>query len=135
MNRWKMHKLGFLNFWLYDQEEFLLENGRILLRGNNGPGKSIAKKSSIPLTQEANGRQELLDPLGFTEKKRDFYLLGALRTPKRRPGICTWSSKRRTWRNISPSESGCGQNAGAESTNGDSTSAMAANWPQWRSAL
>ena len=24
MNRWKMNKLGFLNFWLYDQEEFSL---------------------------------------------------------------------------------------------------------------
>ena len=33
MNRWKMHKLGFLNFWLYDQEEFLIQNGHLLLRG------------------------------------------------------------------------------------------------------
>lgn len=33
MGRWKMNKLGFLNFWLYDQEEFYLNDGHILLRG------------------------------------------------------------------------------------------------------
>ena len=48
MNRWKMHKLGFLNFWLYDQEEFLIQNGHILLRGDNASGKSITTQSFIP---------------------------------------------------------------------------------------
>jgi len=76
MNRWKMHKLGFLNFWLYDQEEFLLENGRILLRGNNGAGKSIATQSFIPFILDGNRRPERLDPFGSTAKKMDFYLLG-----------------------------------------------------------
>ena len=33
MIRWKMNKLGFLNSWLYDEEEFPLHNGHILLRG------------------------------------------------------------------------------------------------------
>lgn len=76
MNRWKMHKLGFLNFWLYDQEEFLLENGRILLRGNNGAGKSITTQSFIPFILDGNRRPERLDPFGSTAKKMDFYLLG-----------------------------------------------------------
>ncbi len=30
MSRWKMNKLGFLNFWLYDQEEFPIQDGHIL---------------------------------------------------------------------------------------------------------
>ena len=41
MNCWRMNKMGFLHFWLYDLEEFPLQNGHILLRGNNGSGKSI----------------------------------------------------------------------------------------------
>lgn len=76
MNRWKMNKLGFLNFWLYDQEEFLLENGRILLRGNNGAGKSITTQSFIPFILDGNRRPERLDPFGSSAKKMDFYLLG-----------------------------------------------------------
>ena len=76
MDRWRMHKLGFLNFWLYDQEEFLLENGHILLRGNNGAGKSITTQSFIPFILDGNRRPERLDPFGSTAKKMDFYLLG-----------------------------------------------------------
>ena len=76
MNRWKMHKLGFLNFWLYDQEEFLLDNGHILLRGNNGAGKSITTQSFITFILDGNRRPERLDPFGSTAKKMDFYLLG-----------------------------------------------------------
>ena len=68
--------MGFLNFWLYDQEEFLLENGRILLRGNNGAGKSITTQSFIPFILDGNRRPERLDPFGSTAKKMDFYLLG-----------------------------------------------------------
>ena len=47
MNRWKMNKLGFLNFWLYDQEEFSLHDGHILLRGSNAAGKSITTQTFI----------------------------------------------------------------------------------------
>ena len=31
--RWRMNKLGFVNFWLYDWEEFPFSEGRLLLRG------------------------------------------------------------------------------------------------------
>ena len=48
MNRWKMHRLGFLNFWLYDCEEFWIRDGHFLLRGNNASGKSITTQSFIP---------------------------------------------------------------------------------------
>ena len=40
-SRWKMNRIGFVNFWLYDEEDFWFENGRLLLRGQNGSGKSI----------------------------------------------------------------------------------------------
>ena len=40
--RWKMNRIGFVNFWLYDEEDFEFEDGKLLLRGQNGSGKSIA---------------------------------------------------------------------------------------------
>ena len=30
-DRWKMHRIGFVNFWLYDEEEFEFEDGKLLL--------------------------------------------------------------------------------------------------------
>lgn len=76
MSRWKMNKLGFLNFWLYDQEEFPLHNGHILLRGNNAAGKSITTQSFIPFILDGDRRPERLDPFGSRDRKMEFYLLG-----------------------------------------------------------
>ena len=45
MNRWKMHKLGFLNFWLYDQEEFMIRDGHILLRAIMPPENPLRLKA------------------------------------------------------------------------------------------
>jgi len=71
-----MNKLGFLNFWLYDQEEFSLQDGHILLRGNNGAGKSITTQSFVPFILDGDKRPERLDPFGTRARKMEFYLLG-----------------------------------------------------------
>ena len=76
MNRWKMNKLGFLNFWLYDQEEFSLHDGHILLRGSNAAGKSITTQSFIPFLLDGDKSPQRLDPFGSRERKMEFYLLG-----------------------------------------------------------
>lgn len=69
-------KSGFLNFWLYDQEEFYLNDGHILLRGNNAAGKSITTQSFVPFILDGNRSPERLDPFGTRDRKMDFYLLG-----------------------------------------------------------
>ncbi len=76
MDRWKMHKLGFLNFWLYDKEEFVLDNGHILLRGSNASGKSNTTQSFIHFLLDANKSTERLATLGSRDRKMDYYLLG-----------------------------------------------------------
>ncbi|WP_087065670.1 TIGR02680 family protein [Intestinibacillus massiliensis] len=76
MNRWRMHKLGFLNFWLYDREEFILDSGHLLLRGDNASGKSITTQSFIPFLLDGNKSPERLDPFGSRDRKMDYYLLG-----------------------------------------------------------
>ena len=76
MARWKIHKLGFLNFWLYDEEEFILDDGHILLRGNNASGKSITTQSFIPFLLDGNRRPERFDSFGSRDRKMEFYLLG-----------------------------------------------------------
>lgn len=76
MEQWKMHRLGFRNFWLYDKEDFVVEDGHLLLRGNNASGKSITTQSFIPFILDGNRSPERLDPFGSRDRKMDFYLLG-----------------------------------------------------------
>jgi hypothetical protein len=46
--RWQPLRLGLVDFFYYDQEEFAFRDGRLLLRGNNGTGKSRRTASSSP---------------------------------------------------------------------------------------
>lgn len=76
MEQWKMHRLGFRNFWLYDKEDFIIEDGHLLLRGSNASGKSITTQSFIPFILDGNRSPERLDPFGSRDRKMDYYLLG-----------------------------------------------------------
>lgn len=76
MEQWKMHRLGFRNFWLYDKEDFIIEDGHLLLRGSNASGKSITTQSFIPFMLDGNRSPERLDPFGSRDRKMDYYLIG-----------------------------------------------------------
>lgn len=72
---WQISKAGFLNFWYYDDQIFEFENGRLLLRGSNGSGKSVTMQSLIPLLLDGDRRPERLDPFGSKARKLESYLL------------------------------------------------------------
>lgn len=46
-NKWQMYRAGILNYWYYDEAEFDFSDGRLLLRGSNGSGKSVTMQSLI----------------------------------------------------------------------------------------
>ena len=75
-NRWKMNRMGFVNFWLYDEETFDLCDGKILLRGQNGAGKSIATQSFIPFILDGDRTPRRLDPFGSSDRRMEYYFLG-----------------------------------------------------------
>ncbi len=75
-NRWTINKIGLINFWYYDEQEFLFSNGKLLLRGSNGSGKSVTMQSFIPLLFDGNKSPERLDPFGSRARKLENYLLG-----------------------------------------------------------
>lgn len=70
-----MNRIGLLDFWYYDEEEFYFLDGRMLLRGSNGSGKSVTMQSFIPLLLDGNMRPERLDPFGSNARKMKNYLL------------------------------------------------------------
>lgn len=74
-SKWQLSRVGLVNFWYYDEEEFSFQNGRMLLRGANGSGKSVTMQSFIPLLLDGNMRPERLDPFGSNARKMENYLL------------------------------------------------------------
>lgn len=74
-SRWQMNRIGLIDFWYYDEEEFAFADGRMLLRGSNGSGKSVTMQSFIPLILDGNMRPERLDPFGSRARKMENYLL------------------------------------------------------------
>lgn len=72
----KAMKLGLINFWFYDEEEYEFYDGKLLLRGSNGSGKSVTLQSFIPLIMDANKSPKRLDTFGGSDKHIDYYILG-----------------------------------------------------------
>lgn len=75
-NRWRMNRIGLINFWLYDKEEFEFEDGKLLLRGQNGSGKSITTQSFIPFILDGDRSPSRLDPFGTSDRRMEYYFLG-----------------------------------------------------------
>ncbi|MBP1564553.1 MAG: hypothetical protein J6A58_02205 [Oscillospiraceae bacterium] len=82
MERWQMNRLGFVNFWLYDTDVFPLKDGKLLLRGTNGSGKSITTQSFIPFILDGDKQPSRLDPFGSKDRKMSWYLIGDAETGK-----------------------------------------------------
>ncbi len=75
VSQWHMHRLGLVDFWCYDNDEFYFNQGHMLLRGSNGSGKSVTMQSMIPLLLDGNRSSERLDPFGSRARTLDTYLI------------------------------------------------------------
>nr|WP_222108892.1 TIGR02680 family protein [Streptomyces cupreus] len=51
-----MHRAGIRNVWQYDEQEFVFGDGRLLLRGKNGAGKSKALEMLLPYLLDGDAR-------------------------------------------------------------------------------
>lgn len=75
-DRFQMKRIGFVNFWLYDEEEFEFVDGKLLLRGQNASGKSITTQSFIPFILDGDRTPSRLDPFGSSDRRMEYYFLG-----------------------------------------------------------
>ncbi len=74
--RWQLNRAGLFNFWYYDNEEFHFANGKLLLRGSNGSGKSVTMQSLITVLLDGKKSPDRLDPFGSKARRMEDYLLG-----------------------------------------------------------
>ncbi len=91
---WIINKAGLIDFWYYDQQEFSFLDGRMLLRGSNGSGKSVTMQSFIPLLLDGNMRPERLDPFGSRARKMENYMLEEDDSREERTGYLYMEFKR-----------------------------------------
>jgi uncharacterized protein (TIGR02680 family) len=74
--RWKPTRAGILNVWRYHDETLQFHNGRLLLRGPNGTGKSKALEVLLPFLFDASLRPNRLSTFGGSERTMYWNLMG-----------------------------------------------------------
>jgi uncharacterized protein (TIGR02680 family) len=74
--RWVPSRAGILNVWRYYDEVFEFHHGRLLLRGQNGTGKSKALELLLPFLFDANLRANRLSTFGTAERTMHWNLMG-----------------------------------------------------------
>lgn len=73
--RWQPLRLGLVELFHYDSEEFWFRDGHLLLRGNNGTGKSKVLSLTLPFLFDAQLRSSRVEPDGDSGKKMAWNLL------------------------------------------------------------
>jgi uncharacterized protein (TIGR02680 family) len=73
--RWQPIRGGLLNIYRYDYEEFRYEQGRLLLRGDNGTGKSRVLALQLPFLLDGEVAPHRLEPDGDPAKRIEWNLL------------------------------------------------------------
>jgi uncharacterized protein (TIGR02680 family) len=73
--RWQPLRLGLVELFHYDSEEFWFRDGHLLLRGNNGTGKSKVLSLTLPFLLDAQLKSSRIEPDGDSGKKMSWNLL------------------------------------------------------------
>jgi uncharacterized protein (TIGR02680 family) len=73
--RWKPLRAGLVDLFYYDQEEFWFYDGRLLLRGNNGTGKSKVLALMLPFLLDGDLAPHRVEPDGDRQKRMEWNLL------------------------------------------------------------
>lgn len=73
--RWQPLRIGLVELFHYDSEEFWFRDGHLLLRGNNGTGKSKVLSLTLPFLFDASIKSSRIEPDGDASKKMAWNLL------------------------------------------------------------
>jgi len=73
--RWQPLRAGLVDVFYYDQEEFWFRDGRLLLRGNNGTGKSKVLALMLPFLLDGELAAHRVEPDADPKKRMEWNLL------------------------------------------------------------
>lgn len=69
--RWQPLRAGLVDIFYYDYQEFWFRDGRLLLRGNNGTGKSKVLALTLPFLLDGRTLPSRVEPDGDIQKKME----------------------------------------------------------------
>lgn len=72
--RWKPQRAGLFNIWEYDDQVFDFGDGRLVLRGRNGSGKSNALSLLFPFLFDGVMSAARMDPMGGARSMKSLLL-------------------------------------------------------------
>ena len=73
--RWQPLRLGLVDLFYYDDEQFWFHDGRLLLRGNNGTGKSKVLALTLPFLLDGSIASRRVEPDADPKKRMEWNLL------------------------------------------------------------
>ncbi|MFI9784174.1 TIGR02680 family protein [Kitasatospora sp. NPDC051984] len=73
--RWQPLRVGLVDLFYYDVEEFHFHDGRLLLRGNNGTGKSKVLALTLPFLLDGDLSPHRVEPDADPKKRMEWNLL------------------------------------------------------------
>lgn len=95
-SRWQPLRLGLIDLFYYDDEQFWFHDGRLLLRGNNGTGKSKVLALTLPFLLDGSTQPRRVEPDADPKKRMDWnLLLGGAHSSTERTGY-SWVEFGRT---------------------------------------
>ncbi|MDP5184830.1 SbcC/MukB-like Walker B domain-containing protein [Blastococcus sp. BMG 814] len=81
--RWEPLRAGIVNLFRYDEQTFTFHRGRLLIRGNNGSGKSMALEVLLPFVFDADLTPSKLSTFGGNNRNMYLWLIGFDKTGTR----------------------------------------------------
>lgn len=75
LSRWQPLRVGIVNLWEYDNAEFWFADGRLVLRGGNGAGKTKVLELTTLMLLRGEVGPSVLDPFGSQHRTMRFNLL------------------------------------------------------------
>ncbi len=73
--RWQPLRGGLMDLYYYEDQQFRYEDGRLLLRGNNGTGKSRVLALQLPFLLDGEINPARVEPDGDQSKRIEWHLL------------------------------------------------------------
>ncbi|MEV2225107.1 TIGR02680 family protein [Nocardia vinacea] len=121
--RWQPLRAGLVDLFYYDVEEFWFRDGRLLLRGNNGAGKSKVLALLLPFLLDGELAAHRVEPDADPKKRMEWnLLLGGAHPHPERIGY-TWLEFGR--RDVDGTEQFCTIGCGLKAVSGKG---IAAHW-------
>ena len=75
LTRWQPLRVGIVNLWEYDNAEFWFADGRMVLRGGNGAGKTKVLELTTLMLMRGEVAPSILDPFGSQHRSMRYNLL------------------------------------------------------------